>query len=141
MGPTFWKRQRATSALICFYHPSVDRSERREKQDWASFFGIKRGAVPVPAAPNGKVIRLVSDEAEDEPPRGPGSGTGARAALDSIAMRSLVDGDAKGCCLPMGIGNPSGGRSLFHFANACTCGSTRVASCSTVHFNVVPGSK
>ena len=72
----------ATAAIICFYHPEVDRSERPQKQQWADFFGVqrprfaywekklsesigafKRGAVPVPPAPEGKVIKLISDEA------------------------------------------------------------------------------
>ena len=30
--------RRATSAIICFYHPSVDKSERPQKKQWAEFF-------------------------------------------------------------------------------------------------------
>mmetsp|Transcript_6048 Transcript_6048/g.15840 ORF Transcript_6048/g.15840 Transcript_6048/m.15840 type:complete len:348 (+) Transcript_6048:115-1158(+) len=72
-------QQRATSALICYYHPAVDRSTLKQKQQWAEFFGttkqrlafwenrlaeaigtFRRGAVPLPAAPDGKEIPLKS---------------------------------------------------------------------------------
>eukprot|EP00966_Prymnesium_polylepis_P287540 6641051-Prymnesium_polylepis.1 len=32
----------ATRALVCFYHPAVDRSVRSQKQDWAEFFGTTK---------------------------------------------------------------------------------------------------
>eukprot|EP00966_Prymnesium_polylepis_P250348 5788877-Prymnesium_polylepis.1 len=78
----------ATAAIICFYHPKVDRSTVQTKLEWAEFFGttkqrfsfwevrlvesigpFKRGAVPVPAAPAGKVIKLITDETAEAPPR------------------------------------------------------------------------
>ena len=79
-------QQRATNALICFYHPAVDRGVLKQKLQWAEFFGttkqrlafwedrlsdaigtFKRGAVPVPAAPPGKVIPLKSDDTVEPP--------------------------------------------------------------------------
>jgi hypothetical protein len=78
-------QERTTAAIICYYHPAVaTTSELREKKDWAEFFGVtkqrfgfweeklaesigpfQRGAVPVPAPPEGKTIPLISEETED----------------------------------------------------------------------------
>ena len=35
-------QERATAAIICYYHPLVDKTERSQKAQWATFFNVEK---------------------------------------------------------------------------------------------------